>query len=113
MVLSDAIFYNICSLLRDGGVDLNFFENMFFQWMLIQWIWMWIQWMSAGAAPVQVRLVLLHVHLVARRNRQLPAWPVMSSSMSKFGEHGHSVYRISARHPTWILQDSLNFKIIY
>ena len=66
--------------------------------------------MSAGAAPVQVRLVLLHVHLVARRNRQLPAWPVMSSSMSKFGEQfGHSVFRISARHPTWILQDSLDF----
>ena len=62
--------------------------------------------MSAGAAPVQVWLVLLHVHLVARRNRQLPAWPVMS----KFGEHGHSVlFRISARHPTWILQDSLDF----
>ena len=64
--------------------------------------------MSAGAAPVQVRLVLLHVHLVARRNRQLPAWPVMS----KFGEHGHSVFRISARHPTWILQDSLDFNLI-
>ena len=72
---------------------------MFFQWM-------WIQWMSVGAAPVQVRLVLLHIHLVARRNRQLPAWPVMS----KFGEQfGHSVFRISARHPTWILQDSLDF----